>query len=265
MKVRCLYRLTGIILLVFPLHVMPQTTPIDVYNSQPFLDETGVLLQDGDIIHIIYTGPDGNSNPPSVTGNPTGDDVLLSSHQVGENAPSGTGTFFTTMTVYPDHSSGYPAAGDYIYARVFNNQYLPDATAYGNGQLHMVTNQLGDFYNVQLDGGGTGVLLSLHSQPHPPVPEKYRLYQNYPNPFNSQTKVRIDVPYDIQINKTSLIIYDVGGSQIKEFLPSEMRPGINEVIWDGRNDQGLFVSSGCYIFLFQTLHFQSAIEMFMVR
>jgi flagellar hook assembly protein FlgD len=66
----------------------------------------------------------------------------------------------------------------------------------------------------------------------------------YPNPFNPETTIQL---YTSTSQKTSLIIYNIQGHQIKtlytEFLPA----GTHTFRWDGTQDNGKEVASGIYI------------------
>ena len=229
-----------------------QNNPIDVYNSTPFYDENGVQLNDGDIIQMIYAGADQMINPPvtnSSSGNngqPTGDDVVLSLHYIGENVPPNTGTFYFTATAYPNHTYGYPAAGDYIYVRVFNAQNLPSATHYGDGQLHLVTNLLGDSYDVQIPGGQTGNPLPVeHDRKTGDIPSGYKLWQNYPNPFNPSTTINYQL---VQPGSVEIAIYNVLGEKIQTLVNEEQQSGAHAVVWDGEDREGRAVASGLYLY-----------------
>jgi len=121
--------------------ILAQPLAMDVFNTTPFSDENGNLLNDGDIIQLIWAGPDGTIDPPvkkigdPTNGQPTGDDVILSTHTIGENAVANSGTFFFSLSSYPDHTGGYyPAAGDKVYIRAFNDSNLQNATFYGDAQ-----------------------------------------------------------------------------------------------------------------------------------
>ncbi len=82
-------------------------------------------------------------------------------------------------------------------------------------------------------------------QLEPQVPLLYSLNQNYPNPFNPTTAISfaLDKP-----GYTVVSIYNLLG-QIVTILKSEhMNAGEYQIIWDGRNDSGVSVSSGVYLY-----------------
>ena len=78
------------------------------------------------------------------------------------------------------------------------------------------------------------------------VPTSYVLSQNYPNPFNGQTKINF-----VSSGKQSaeLIVYDILGQKIRILFNSVPGVGLNTISWDGKNEDGLGVSSGVYYYV----------------
>jgi hypothetical protein len=74
-------------------------------------------------------------------------------------------------------------------------------------------------------------------------PESLILYPNYPNPFNPETTIRYDVPETAEVQ---IQIYDVLGRQIRLLFDGVSLPGTYEIMWDGRDELGLPVSTGIY-------------------
>ena len=66
----------------------------------------------------------------------------------------------------------------------------------------------------------------------------------YPNPYTHQTRIvfNLDNP-----GKVYLRIYDPAGKAIRVLLEDHLETGEYNVVWEGKNDQGLSVSSGLYI------------------
>ena len=71
------------------------------------------------------------------------------------------------------------------------------------------------------------------------------LKQNFPNPFNPFTNIEfyLDKNQNIEI-----IIYDVKGRKIKTLVSEFMLSGTHLVIWDGKDEYGINVPSGIYIY-----------------
>ncbi len=87
-----------------------------------------------------------------------------------------------------------------------------------------------------------------------------RLYQNYPNPFsprfnrgsttisfNLATSLRYATPR--QAENAQVTIYNIKGQLIKTLIPmtNDQCP-MTKVVWDGKDDNGKFVSSGIYLY-----------------
>jgi hypothetical protein len=77
------------------------------------------------------------------------------------------------------------------------------------------------------------------------IPATFYLHQNYPNPFNPETHIQFGLARKV---KVQLVIYNVLGQQVKKLITHHMSPGKHEVIWDGRSDFGVRVSSGIYFY-----------------
>jgi len=75
------------------------------------------------------------------------------------------------------------------------------------------------------------------------IPNSFVMLQNYPNPFNAQTCLEYHIPYTTEV---FLAVYNVLGQVVivlENDLPSA---GHYNVIWNGRNKDGLDVASGIY-------------------
>lgn len=92
---------------------------------------------------------------------------------------------------------------------------------------------------------GTKEYAKQHSGGIPLLPLSYELEQNYPNPFNPATSIRY------QLSKRSdvfLEIVDLLGQRVKTLVNVTQLTGSYTVVWDGRNDVGLTVASGVYVY-----------------
>lgn len=86
------------------------------------------------------------------------------------------------------------------------------------------------------DGGGVA------------IPKSLTLHQNYPNPFNPSTVIAFDIPEELSGVEIELAIYDIRGKKVRGLLNEPGRPGRNEVAWNGRNDMGMQLGSGLYMY-----------------
>lgn len=79
-------------------------------------------------------------------------------------------------------------------------------------------------------------------------PQGMALYQNYPNPFNGQTVISFQLEENGMI---LLSIHDVTGRIVRQWRQSGSQ-GFHQLVWDGKDGQGVNVSSGVYFFRLQT-------------
>lgn len=76
------------------------------------------------------------------------------------------------------------------------------------------------------------------------APGELALHQNFPNPFNPQTVLRVELPVGVG---AELRILDSGGRLVRRFDLRGGSPGVQEVVWDGRNEHGAELPSGVYV------------------
>lgn len=77
------------------------------------------------------------------------------------------------------------------------------------------------------------------------TPTAFSLSQNYPNPFNAATVIKYGLPVNCDVR---LIIYNVAGQRIRTLVDGPQTAGYKTAIWNGKNDEGLDVSSGIYLY-----------------
>jgi len=79
----------------------------------------------------------------------------------------------------------------------------------------------------------------------PAVPAITALEQNVPNPFNPLTLIRFAVASPGWVE---LRVYDVVGRPVRKLAEGTRAVGRYEVTWDGRDDDGVSVASGVYMY-----------------
>ena len=90
----------------------------------------------------------------------------------------------------------------------------------------------------------------------------FGLSKNYPNPFNPTTTIGYDVATPGEV---SIVIYDMMGRQIKTLVSDYYNPGSYSAIWDARNNQGVVVSAGMYIYKMIAGDFVKVNKMLLVK
>jgi len=73
----------------------------------------------------------------------------------------------------------------------------------------------------------------------------FGLSKNYPNPFNPTTTIGYDVASSGEV---SIVIYDMMGREVRTLVSDHANPGSYAVVWNAKNNQGLEVSAGMYVY-----------------
>jgi len=75
-------------------------------------------------------------------------------------------------------------------------------------------------------------------------PGAFGINGNYPNPFNPSTTIEFILP---DAGAARLEIYDIIGRRVTTLLAGERPAGVHSLVWNGRDANGLRVTSGVYI------------------
>lgn len=94
------------------------------------------------------------------------------------------------------------------------------------------------------------------------IPEAFALRQNYPNPFNPTTIIQFDLP---AASHVSLKLFNLLGQEVRTLFNGEKNAGYHQVIWDGKNEQGITVPTGIYIYRIATGSIVQTRKMMLVR
>lgn len=104
-------------------------------------------------------------------------------------------------------------------------------------------------------GNGGGDLQSA-------VPATTALKENYPNPFNPTTTIEYDIA---KAGKVSLKIYNLLGQEVRTLVNDYKAEGTYKVQWDGKNNAGVSVSTGMYIYRLQVGDFVATRKMQLIK
>jgi hypothetical protein len=66
-----------------------------------------------------------------------------------------------------------------------------------------------------------------------------------PNPFLTDVQMRYFVEENAQVH---IAIYDMLGREVRVLVNEQQSKGINQVVWDGKNEQGMTVKPGNYFY-----------------
>ena len=96
------------------------------------------------------------------------------------------------------------------------------------------------------------------------VPEMIttELIGNYPNPFNPETNIQFSLSSESNLR---IDIYNPKGQKVKSILDGNYKAGEHNVIWNGRDDNGMSVSSGIYFYRMVTDDYVSVKKMMLLK
>lgn len=95
-----------------------------------------------------------------------------------------------------------------------------------------------------------------------PIPNTISLVKAYPNPFNPTTTISFNLGSP---DFTTVRIYNITGQFVSTVFEGQGRIGENTVIWDGRNNFGVPVSTGVYFCLIRTEYEQATVKLTMLK
>lgn len=236
-------------------------------TEYPLTDSSGTLLEDGDIVQIIWAGDDDTVDPMSETDcMPTGDDSLWAEMAIGEGYTAGSGLFKTELQTF---KTLHPGEGDVLYLRVFNADTYSEATHYGESAPHTVAYEQGESYHPFADADDDCVMPNPcyetaveWTDPSATVPAAYALHQNYPNPFNPETDIRYQIP---EGGHVQLAVYNVLGQKITNLVDGHRAAGSYTVRWLGTDQSGRSLGSGIYFYRLQAGDFSETRKMVLMK
>ncbi len=96
----------------------------------------------------------------------------------------------------------------------------------------------------------------------PLIPDEFIVHQNFPNPFNPETEIRFALTKDSHV---VINVYNTLGQQIATLTDSQYSTGFHSVHWDGKDGNGIRVSSGVYLYQIQAGEFSQVRKMSLIR
>jgi hypothetical protein len=93
-------------------------------------------------------------------------------------------------------------------------------------------------------------------------PDGYTLSQNYPNPFNASTII------EFRLQRTSsveLSVWNIRGQRVRTLISSLLETGSHRAVWDGKNDAGVVVGSGVYLYRLNTPRYAATKKVLLLK
>ena len=85
---------------------------------------------------------------------------------------------------------------------------------------------------------------------------------NYPNPFNPNTTLNFSLK---QAGDVTLEIYNILGQKINTLVEGNLDAGHHSVVWNGKNDAGINVSSGVYFYKLTAANYSKSRQMTLIK
>jgi flagellar hook assembly protein FlgD len=113
-----------------------------------------------------------------------------------------------------------------------------------------------DVYLIKTDSLGNINVTGVENQLDD-IPPKIYLSQNYPNPFNPTTTISFNLTAEIA-KDAKIEIYNIKGQKIRSFQINQLSNSpVNQIIWDGTDQNHNQVSSGVYLYGIKSDNFVS--------
>jgi len=97
---------------------------------------------------------------------------------------------------------------------------------------------------------------------NPNSPKSFALLQNQPNPFNPETQIIYYLPRACQVK---LNIYNVLGQKIRTLFDGYQGTGMQSLLWDGRDGDGVELGSGIYFYRLEADDFHQTKKMTLLK
>jgi hypothetical protein len=104
---------------------------------------------------------------------------------------------------------------------------------------------------------GTEILPPLPNQPR-----SFALAPARPNPLRGTTEINYQLPAASQVR---IMVFNVAGQAVKTLVNGKEEAGYKSVSWNGRNDRGVRVGAGVYLYRMEAGSFTATRKMVVVR
>jgi hypothetical protein len=94
------------------------------------------------------------------------------------------------------------------------------------------------------------------------LPTEYALFSNYPNPFNPGTTIKYALP---KTSEVRLTIFNLRGQPVRTVVKSNQPAGFHTVEWDGRDEAGVTMASGMYLYKIEAGSFVQTRKMMLMK
>ncbi|MFC1476906.1 kelch repeat-containing protein [candidate division KSB1 bacterium] len=94
------------------------------------------------------------------------------------------------------------------------------------------------------------------------IPKSFGLEQNYPNPFNPETVIMYQLP---KASHVVISIYNILGQEVAALVGEQKAAGYYSIKWNGKNNAGISVAPGIYIYRMRTESYVKSRKMVLIK
>jgi len=96
----------------------------------------------------------------------------------------------------------------------------------------------------------------------PPLPLVTELNGNYPNPFNPETSIKFALK---EAGNVRIDVFNLKGQHVRTVVNDHLKAAYHSVVWDGKDTNGINVSSGVYFYKMDTGEYTSIKKMILMK
>ncbi len=153
------------------------------------------------------------------------------------------------------------ATGTIVFRTTFYDvDYIGEAIPTGNFNIRVLVNQFNQI--PQVTARALSDWSSTPNEDDYATPATTQLVGNYPNPFNPSTTISF---YTAKAEPVQITIYNKKGQVVKTWNMDSKAVGYHSVEWDGRDDNGMPVSSGVYLYRMYSGKYSSTRKMVLMK
>ena len=146
-----------------------------------------------------------------------------------------------------------------------NEEYVPNPVREGWGGAD------GEFYAINynfMNGPtvhriGDNAVTSVEDYYNPAKVDGFGLVSNFPNPFNPTTTIEFNLQ---ESGLVKVEVYDILGSKVATLIDNQdLSAGQKRLVWNGKNDNGVQMVSGAYIYKITSGKFSVSKKMMLLK
>lgn len=214
------------------------------------------ISEDGQVIYVMWTGPQLNSQGELDTAN-NGAGTTYYWRDLYHAYSTDGGTTWTYGGVFPGMSNTLSE----VFGHAAQHLQQVNPTTYRAHIIYLAdqTTGVGPFDAVLTDNDliYTTYDITVTSADPSPVANSFDLAQNYPNPFNPSTNIRYSLA---ERSNVTIKVYDILGNEVATLVNQVKEAGNHNVVFNAAN-----LASGMYIYTINAGNFTATKKMMLLK